>query len=317
MPGTLLSLGSINADFQVRVEAAPGSQETLLAHDFRRLPGGKAANTAYLGARFGHRSLLLGRVGDDELAEQALAPLRQAGVDVSGVSQAAGAATAVSMIMVPPDAKKVIVLANNANDQWDEAACARALARLDDLQGPACLVLDYEVPAWVVRRALDRAARIGIAVVLDPSFPERLEHDLLPRMGALTPNVEEAAALLGERLDSLERIAQGARRLGDAGVDIVCIKLADGGCVVVEEGRATLIPPREVEPVDTTGAGDAFTGTFAIARLEGRAPLEAAAWGVAASSLAVTAYGSQGAYAGRDQVEPLARERLHQARRLA
>ncbi len=318
MPSTLFSLGSINADFQVRLDSSPGSRETLLAHEFLRLSGGKAANTAYLGAVFGHDSRLLGRVGDDDLAEQVLAPLRDAGVDLGGVSRSPHGATAVSMIMVPPDNKKLIVLAPNANDQWDEDACLRALSPLGATRGRACLALDYEVPAWVVRRAIETADTHGVPVILDPSFPDRLERDLLTRVAALTPNVEEAAALLGEKtLDSHEASARGALRLCDEGVALVCIKLADGGCVLAENGRAHLIPPEPVEPVDTTGAGDAFTGVFAIARLEGREPLEAAAWGVAAANLAVTGYGSQPAYAGRERVEALAGKLLRQARRLA
>src|SRR5690606_2899746 len=119
---TLLSLGSINADIQMRADAALGSSEMLPAIDPCRLPGRKAGNRAYLGALFGLRSRLVGRVGDDELATQALTPLARAGVDISGVSRAKGCATAVSVIIVPPDGKKHIVLASNANDCWDDAA---------------------------------------------------------------------------------------------------------------------------------------------------------------------------------------------------
>ena len=313
---TLLSLGSINADFQVRVDEPAGSRETQLAHDLCRLSGGKASNTAYLGARFGHRSLLLGRVGDDELAEQALDPLRQAGVEVNNVGRAAGQSSGVSMIMVPPDGKKNIVLATNANDCWDDAAIEAMAAAIDGCATPACLVLDYEVPARVVNRALEVAARNKIPAVLDPSFPERVDQALLPTLQAITPNVSEAEGLVDHSLDSLDKLADAARQLQRDGPALVCIKLGDGGCVLTTADQTLHIPPGDVEPVDTTGAGDAFTGVFAVALLEGLEPREAAAWGVAAANLAVTGYGSQPAYADRQQVIELAQKLLEKARRL-
>lgn len=310
---TLISLGSINADFQVRVDAPVGSEETLLARDFHRFAGGKAGNTAYLGARFGHRSVLLGRVGDDALAEQALAPLREQGVEIAAVKAVPGRATGVSMIMVPPDAKKHIVLATNANDDWAVAgieAMAEVFARL---QGPACLVLDYEVPAVVVRRAIEMATQRGVSVVLDPSFPDRVEPDLLARLLAIVPNAAEAEALVGYPIESAADAERAARQLHRDGAGIACIKLSDGGCVLAcAEGRWQ-IPGGALKPVDTTGAGDGFTGVMAIALLEGKSALEAAAWGVATAQHAVTGFGSQPAYPEREQVETLAAELLEQA----
>lgn len=311
---TLLSLGSINADFQVRIDEPPGGRETLLAHDLCRLSGGKASNTAYLAARFGLRSILLGRVGDDALAEQALAPLREAGVQVDGVGHAEGRSTGVSMIMVPPDAKKQIVLATEANDCWDDAAADAMTACIDGCETPASLVLDYEIPGWVVRRAIEAAARKGLQTVLDPSFPDRLERDLLGKLHAITPNLPEAEGLVGRSIGSVAEAASAARELQRSGTPIVCIKLAAGGCVLASEQALLHIPPGEVVPVDTTGAGDAFTGVFAIALLEGRAPREAAAWGVAAANLAVTGYGSQPSYPTREQVERMANGLLERAR---
>lgn len=306
---TLLSLGSINADFQVRVDRPLGSDETLLAHDFRRLSGGKASNTAFLGARFGHRSLLFGRVGDDELAEQVLAPLRDVGVDLDGVSRAVGVATGVSMIMVPPSAKKHIVLATNANDCWDEAARAALVQRLEQAPTPAVLVMDVEVPARIAEAAIGAAERAGIAVVLDPSFPDRIAPALLSRVHAITPNAEEAAALCGQPVRDRASAIAAARRLRAQGAAIVCLKEADGGCVLATADGLWRVPGGAVEPVDTTGAGDAFTGVLAIALLEEQPPLEATLLAVAAAQCAVAGYGSQPAYPRREQLTAIV-ERL-------
>ena len=218
------------------------------------------------------------------------------------------------MIMVPPDAKKYIMLATNANDCWDQAAVAGMCETINRTPMPAGLVLDYEVPAEVARQALETASARGMPVVLDPSFPERVEHDLFERLLAITPNLSEASSLVGFDIDSLEQAAQAARRLREAGVAIVCLKLSDGGCVLDCGQGALHIPGGQVEAVDTNGAGDAFTGVLAIALLEGREPQEAASWAVAAANIAVTGYGSQPAYPPRAHVLASAARLLRKAR---
>jgi ribokinase len=308
-PSTVISLGSINADFQVRVDKPVGSSDMLQASAFARFSGGKSANTAFLAARLGHRSMLLGRVGDDELAQQALDPLADAGVNISGVSRAPGEPTGLSMILVPPDNKKHIALAPNANDAWDDQAMLAVEQRITRCSRPACLITNYEIPAKVVRRAVEAAWRNDIPVILDPSFADRLEQDLLPRMRCITPNITETAGLVEREVKGLEQAAEAARELHQRGIALVCVKLGDGGCVLATDQECLHIPAEDMRVSDTTGAGDAFTTAFAVALLEGRVPREAAAWGVATANLAVTGYGSQAAYPDRKQIIALA-ERL-------
>ncbi|MXP64516.1 ribokinase [Roseomonas sp. M0104] len=302
----ILSLGSVNADFQVRVPEPPATGKTLPATDFARLGGGKAANIAFLARRLGHPALLLGRTGDDELREQALKPLRAAGVDLSAVSVASGTATAVSMIAVPPDGKKSIILAGNANDAWDESSMRMVAARIAAAPEGSVLVADYEVAPELVARAIEAARRRGLRVVLDPSPAPRAVPEVLGRATALSPNASEAQDITGVAVGDPGSAAEAAARLAALGAAIVCVKLSDGGCVLRHEGRTSLVAALPVEVVDSTGAGDAFTGGLAVALLEGRPPLQAALFAAAASHLAVTAYGSQEAYAARDRTEALA-----------
>ena len=210
----LLSLGSINADFQVRVDDAAWEAETVAAHDLHRFSGGKASNVALLARRLGCDACLLGRVGEDELAEQALAPLRAEGVDLRGVRTGRGDGTAVSMIVVPPKGKKRIVLAGEANLRFDEADIGAIEQHIAAAPEGSLLVVDYEITPHAASRAIAAARRRGLRVVVDPSFPDQVPHEDLAKVHALTPNAEEALTLAGiaapaDDLDALQRAAVG------------------------------------------------------------------------------------------------------------
>lgn len=303
--GTIISLGSVNADFQVRVPHRPEISETLLAHDFVRLSGGKAANVAYLAKRLGVRAMLIAHVGDDALREQALRPLEEVGVDLTHVRTVSGSPTGVSMITVPPNGKKGIVLAGNANLEWAEADLADVRLAIESAPPGSVLVVDYEVPPSVVEQAVETARERGFPVVLDPSPADRVVQELLKKVDYLVPNAGEAEGLTGVPVESVDNAIAVGRLLLERGVGHAGMKLKDGGCVLM--GRETIIhvPSVPVEVVDTTGAGDAFAGALAVAVLEGRPLLEAACFATAASHICVTRYGSQPAYPTREEMREL------------
>lgn len=310
----LLSLGSINADFQVRTPRPLQAGETLTGENFTALGGGKAANVALLARQLGHSAALFGRVGDDTLRHQALHPVQAAGVALEGVTIAPDAATAVAMIAVPPDGHKSIVLAGNANDCWDDAARARLLAAIHDAPSGSVLSVDLEISPEVARQAVRQARARGLTVLLDPAPAIRAEDALLAQCHALTPDAREAAELTGMDIRSVQSAAKAARQLARLGPELVCIKRRDGGCVVAQPGRTWRIDPVPVEVVDATGAGDAFTGALAVALLERMPAARAVRFATAASHLAVTQWGSHLPEAPRPAIEALARrleDRMH------
>lgn len=312
----ILSLGSVNADFQVRIPHRPEVSETLLAHDFVRLGGGKAANVAYLARRLGVDATLLARVGDDALKEQALQPLRDVGVNLTHVRVVEGSPTGVSMITVPPDGKKGIVLASNANDRWYQTDTAEVREVIESAAAGSVLVVDYEVPPSIVEGAVEAAHACSLPIILDPSPADRVEREPLAKVNLLVPNTSEAKGLTGISVDSVDDAVRAARRLLERGVERVGVKLSGGGCVLASRDSVFHIPALPVEVVDTTGAGDAFAGALAVAVLEGRTPLEAACFAVAASHLTVTGYGSQPAYPTREELEEPYRRLLEGAHEL-
>ena len=298
----MLSLGSVNADFQIRINVPLTGGETLMGHDFCRLSGGKAANVAYLARKLSLDAVLIGCVGHDDLAEQALLPLREAGVDLQFVTRQP-APTGTSMIIVPPDGKKNIVLAGNANDCWDGASINAMRQAIAQAHEQSVVVVDYEIDAQVATQAVHLCADRRLRVVLDPSPADRIDRDVLSYVHAITPNVSEAQRLTDmEILDSASAMS-AAHRMLNWGVQVVCIKLSDGGCVAAGKDWGISIPSPNIRAVDATGAGDAFTAAFAASLLEGNDAVQAACWGVAASNHAVGHYGSQPAYPTRAEID--------------
>jgi ribokinase len=311
--GIVISLGSVNADFQVRVDRRPDLSETLMARDFVQLSGGKAANVAYLACKLGAAASLIAHVGDDGLAEQALQPLRDMQVDLRHVHAVAGKPTGVSMITVPPDGKKGIILADNANSEWSENDISEVEAAIANAPSDSVLVVDYEVAPFIVEHAIATAHQRGIPVILDPSPADRVDPTLLPQVAYIVPDAGEAKKLTKMAIDSVDQAIEAARYLRSQGVKNAFIKLEDGGCVLVNQDMTLHVPPIPVEVVDATGAGDAFTGALAVAVLEGRPLQDAACFATAASHAAVTQYGSQPAYPTRSQLDPLFEKLTHHA----
>ena len=303
--GIILSLGSVNADFQVRVDQKPGETTTMLAHDFRRYSGGKAANVAYLAAKLGARAAIIARVGDDDLSNQALGALKEMEISLKGVEKVEGATTGFSMIMVPPDGKKNIVLSTNANDAWEDKDLEKVRELISDAPEGSVLVVDYEVPPFIVAEAINAAYEKGFSVVLDPSPTDRVDKKLFSKVDYIVPDASETEGLTGIKAETAEEGVRAAKKLLEAGIPYAVVKLEDGGCVVASADTTLHVPPIDVEVVDTTGAGDAFAGALAVAVLEKRSLKDTICYAVSASHAAVTAYGSQPAYPSREKLQEL------------
>ncbi|MGP0593686.1 ribokinase [Nitrospira sp. T9] len=304
----ILSLGSVNVDFQLRADRWPEAGETLLGQDFFMAGGGKAANVAWLACHLGIEAQVIGHVGSDALQEIALHPLRAMGVDVSTIRSIKNQATGVSVIIVPPNGRKGILLAPNANGIWSKEDEESVRYAIQTAPPGSVLSVDLEVPLSIVKQAVRQSEECGMPIVLDPSPAERLDEELMEAGCYLTPNQSEAQRLTNIPIDTQDQALEAASRLMKHGNKGVCVKLGTGGCAIVTTDDQFFISAPEIEAVDTTGAGDAFAGAFSVAILENQPPEQAAAFAVAASTHAVTGYGSQSSYPTRRQIESLLRK---------
>lgn len=170
------------------------------------------------------------------------------------------------------------------------------------------LITNLEIPVDIVKRAIRCAKTYGMPVILDPSPADRVDQELLESGSYLTPNQSEAQRLTHTTIESHDQAMETAYRLLTWGSQGVCVKLEHGGCAVVSVNEHCLISAPVVQPIDTTGAGDAFAGALSIGLLEKRSLLFAARFAVAAAAYAVVGYGSHPSYPSRSQIEDLMNE---------
>lgn len=306
---TIMSVGSINADFQVRVDALPHNGEMAMGREFARLSSGTGPNVARAAQLLGFGTQVLGMVGDDDLADQALGPLRRANVDVSHVRVAHGHATAVATNLVMPDGSQHKVFAPNASAAWSDDDLTAARTAIDALAPDDVLVVSCDISAAAVTCALQAAARRGLRVVLDPVPGDRVStravRKLWAHVSAVMPDDTAASRMSGVSVSDDNSAARAAQVMHARGVALACVRRAHGGCVAVFDGNTLFVAPQPVTIVDTSGADDAFAGALAVALAEERGPLDAVLFAAAAAHLALTRYGAQASCGERDEVEAM------------
>jgi ribokinase len=245
---------------------------------------------------------MIGRVGGDAFAQSLLDSLVADGVDPTFVTQDPQAATGVALIVVDDAGENSIVVASGANMRLSPADVDAAEAVI---AGTDVLLLQLETPLAAVTWAARAAHAHGRTVILNPAPACPLPQELLSLIDVLVPNESETALLTHLPVGDRAEIEAAAMALCELGVDTVVLTLGERGALLVGEGEKELIPAFEVTPVDTTAAGDAFVGGFAMALAEGRSLADAVRWGNAAGALATTRLGAQPSLPTRQTVEAL------------
>jgi ribokinase len=302
MTARLAVVGSLNMDLVTRTPHIPVPGETIIGSDFHSVPGGKGANQAVAAARVGGSVSMVGRLGNDAFADPLLENLAAAGVDHTFVTRDPEAATGVALIVVDIAGQNSIVVASGANMRLSPADIESAASAIE---GANALLLQLESPLETVQRAAELAHASGVTVILNPAPACPLSAALLSLVDVLIPNESETALLTGRPVESQAQAEDAAAALRERGVGTTILTLGDRGALLALEHDAALIPSFEVTPVDTTAAGDAFVGGFAVALAEGRPLPEAVRWGNAAGALATTKFGAQPSLPTRDAVEAL------------
>lgn len=272
--GSIVVVGSINLDLIGTAARFPQAGETLLGDRFSTSPGGKGGNQAVAAARAGGAVSFLGAVGDDEFGTRLAGSLTEAGVSTAGLRTVPGP-SGVALITVTDSGENSIVVLPGANAELTDLTDADVTT----IRAAALLVLQLEIPLTTVTAAARAAAAAGIPVLLNASPVTELPANLLAATTIAVVNQGEAAEL-GDALDGVAHVittlgAAGARYRGPAGEQVA-------------------VPGFPITPVDTTGAGDAFTGALAVAWTRGDRPGDALRWAGAAGALATLTAGAAG-----------------------
>ncbi len=295
MSGHIVVVGSLNMDLVVRAPRHPEIGETILGSDFKTFPGGKGANQAVAAARLGGLVRMVGKVGADAFGENLLEQVSTNGVDATFIQKEPTRATGVALITVNDEGENTIVVAPGANERLTPEDILLAEMAFE---GAAVLLLQLEIPLPSVEQAIDTAKRHGAQIVLNPAPAQVLPAELLAKVDYLIPNQTEISLLTG-----VEATGVAVSFLHDLGVRHLIVTLGDEGVLVSEKHHEKYIPAYPVDVVDTTAAGDAFVGAFAVALTEGLEPFQAASWGNAAGALSVTRQGAQPSLPTRSELD--------------
>ena len=310
MPHVIV-LGSTNTDLVIRGPRLPLPGETVLGGEFYRAHGGKGANQAVAAARVSKTPVtFLGAVGDDSFGREALEHFENENLDTRFLKVISETASGVALILVDQHGENSISVASGANMALDPSAVD---ALPDEVFNRADVFLAcLESPLNTVTQGLARAKAAGLTTILNPAPADLTicSREFLSLVDLITPNEGEAAMLAGKSLavDSMDeemRVAnavEAARHLQSLGCGGCIVTRGNKGCLVVEH-EVTQLPAYRVDPVDATGAGDAFNGTLAVALAEGHPLVDAARWASRAAAIAVTRAGAQPSLPARDEID--------------
>lgn len=292
-------IGSNMVDLITYVNRMPAKGETVEAPSFEMGHGGKGANQAVAAAKLGAPVVMVTAVGDDMFADSTVRNLDRLGIDTRYVKRVPGKSSGVAPIMVDPAGENSILIVKGANADLSPADIDRAA---DVLKTCDLILLQLEVPLETVYEAIAFGKRHGVRTVLNPApAAADLALDKIRDVTFFIPNESELAILTGMPVDTNAGIAAAARRLLDQGVETVIVTLGAHGALLATREGERIIEAVAVKAVDTTGAGDAFVGSFARF-LTGGLPLEASlTQAVRYAADSVTRRGTQRAYATADQ----------------
>ena len=283
----IIVVGSINLDLIANVDRLPEPGETVRGSGFATAPGGKGANQALAAARAGTQVRMVGAVGKDSFAAEALALLKAGNVDLSGVGQSF-ASTGTALILVGADGENVIAVVPGANDSVVPGDVAKAFFKKGDV-----VLLQHEIPLQTVEATLDAARAAGAVSVLNTA-PFRAEATgFLGKADYAVAN-ETEFDLYGEAL-SLSGRDRPARMRDYAGKTgrVIVVTLGSDGVLAATPDDFLTVPALKITPVDTVGAGDTFCGYFGAGLSSGLSVQEALTRAAVAGSLACLKPGAQ------------------------
>jgi ribokinase len=283
-------VGSANIDLTTFADRFPRPGETIFGQRFDLGFGGKGANQAVAARLCGADVFMVARVGADLFGPATIENFRKIGIDTTHVKQVDGLSSGVAPIFVEPNGQNRILVVKGANDavkpsDVDEAA--------ETLRAANCIVLQFEIPLETVYYTVAFARKQGIRCIVNPAPGQAVEMNALAGLDYLIPNESEAEAIAGAPVRNTEDARRCAETLLDGGLRRVIITLGANGSLLAGDFGCEHLAPFAVNTIDSTGAGDAFIGSFAVFLAEGLSEREAVRRANLYAALSTTGVGTQ------------------------
>jgi ribokinase len=288
----IVVVGSANLDLVAVAAKIPAIGETVIGTDFQIHPGGKGANQAVAIARLGYPVQFIGRLGSDSFGAQLRMHLERAGVDIAGLVQSEGA-SGVALIVVSSKGENSIVVAPGANAKVTPDDIEEHLPMIREA---GMVLAQLEIPLDTVEYLASVCANEKVPLMLDPAPANQLPAGVFRHVEWFTPNESEAAfyTAQGNGHAGSPAPAELAKALLARGCHGVVLKLGSRGAYLAsQEAHEGSVPAFAVKAIDTTAAGDAFNGAFAVGLMLGKPPQASASFAAAVAAVSVTRVGAQ------------------------
>jgi ribokinase len=289
-------VGSANIDLTTFTNQFPKPGETIFGQKFDLGFGGKGANQAVAARLCGAEVFMVARVGSDLFGPATIENFRKQGIDPTHVRQVEGLSSGVAPIFVDPNGQNRILVVKGANDALKPADVDAAA---DVLKSVDCIVLQFEIPVETVYYTVAFARKNGIRCIVNPAPAQKVDMAALKDLDYFVPNESEAETITGGSVKTVEDAKKCAADLVAGGIRRVIITLGANGSLLAGREGSEHVPPFAVKSVDSTGAGDAFIGSFAVFLGEGVPEKEAVRRANLYAGLSTTGVGTQKSFFDR------------------
>ena len=289
-------IGSANIDLTTFSDRFPKAGETIFGQKFDLGFGGKGANQAVASRLCGAEVFMVAKVGSDLFGPATIANFKKLGIDTAHVKQIDGVSSGVAPIFVEPNGQNRILVVKGANDLLKPADVDAAS---DLLKTMDCMVLQFEIPLETVYYSVAFAHKNGIRCIVNPAPAQTVDLNSLAGLDYFVPNETEAETIVGMPVRNLDDAKRCAEKLLSGGVKRVILTLGANGSLLAGSEGMEHIPAYSVKSVDSTGAGDAFIGSFAVFLGEGLLEREAVRRANLYAGLSTTGVGTQKSFYDR------------------
>lgn len=285
----IVIIGSANTDMVVKAKTLPLPGETLLGGTFFMNAGGKGANQAVSAARLGGQVTLVAKVGNDIFGKQTIEGLQKENINTGYVFVDEHAPSGTALIMVNEEGENCIVVAPGANSNLLPAD----IEKVNSISDATIILMQLEIPMETIATVTKNAKTNNQKVIINPAPAQKLDDELLKGLFLITPNETEATLLTGIKVDDEITASQAAEVFLSKGVQNVIITLGKKGAFFQNKDLKFKTDAPLVKAMDTTAAGDTFSGALTVALTEKMNWEQTIKFAVKAASISVTRMGAQ------------------------